>query len=684
MKRSKGIILSSMLVLGGGLLGAACGGDGATEVAAPEEGRCGIDSTSPECAGSLSAELGVKRKGEWRSLVVQGKNGPEELHYEVIDGKAIFEGDIVLGNADELESKGVGIRDRDLRWPNRQVPYVIDSALTPERQTSVADAIAHWEANTDFDFYAITLPTTEENYIHFINSNGCWSSVGMQEGPQEIGLGTAQSATDIVGMGIAKSSDKVYAWYNDGYVSAGSSTILDSERPLYPYTLPTGYTTADIVGISISPSDQVYAWYDDGKYSIGTSWDLDAHQGPTSYSLPPGYTVGNIRGIGIASNGRVYAWYSDGKRSAGTASDLDADLAPATFSLPPGQTVNTIAEIDISSTDVTYAWFTDRTRTSGSTTDLDSTSAAQSYTTPGGCGFGATVHEIGHAIGLWHEQSRCDRDDHLTVNTANIQSGKAHNFDKHCEGRDLYQFDWGSIMLYSSYSFSINDTSPTLVKASDGSTFSAQRTSLSAGDIRSVQELYGYSPPSSKVPGDIVAMAVASNDHIYAWYSNGTKSSGSSFDLDAHTAASSFSLPPGKTVADIIAISIAKSTDHVYAWYDDGTVSSGSSGDLDLHTSPTSFSLPPGKTISDIVEIGITPDDDVYTWYDDGTVSVGTSTDLDSESAPYAYSLPPGKTAGNIRGIDITGSNSLVYVWYSDYSLSIGTSSDLDYHRANW
>ena len=100
-----------------------------------------------------------------------------------------------------------------------------------------------------------------------------------------------------------------------------------------------------------------------------------------------------------------------------------------------------------------------------------------------------TTHELGHALGLWHEQSRADRDNYIKIIWENINEDYRYNFSQHLsDGLDFADYDYQSIMHYTAYAFSKNGKK-TIIPLQESADI-GQRDHLSNKDIAAINAMY--------------------------------------------------------------------------------------------------------------------------------------------------------------------------------------------------
>lgn len=129
--------------------------------------------------------------------------------------------------------------------------------------------------------------------------------------------------------------------------------------------------------------------------------------------------------------------------------------------------------------------------------DVGWTHKSQALNLGRGCEFlGIAVHELGHAIGMAHEQSRPDRDNYLTIHWDNIPRDKAHNFRVDSNAYVGDRYDYFSLMQYAPYDFAIDRTRRTLEATAEIQTrIMGQRHGFSSSDRSQIMKMYGCSRP---------------------------------------------------------------------------------------------------------------------------------------------------------------------------------------------
>ena len=122
------------------------------------------------------------------------------------------------------------------------------------------------------------------------------------------------------------------------------------------------------------------------------------------------------------------------------------------------------------------------------------------------CTVATILHEMGHIIGLWHEQTRADRNTYLTLNYSNVIKDFWSNYLYETDNQQLLGlFDYASVMEYPPYSFSRNggpviETIPAGIPLTGTEGVPVPTTAdYSAADKETIERLYGAAPTAVTV-----------------------------------------------------------------------------------------------------------------------------------------------------------------------------------------
>jgi hypothetical protein len=154
------------------------------------------NNTSSQDTGSVNTnsqeELQICRGKDSFTYEVDGKR--YSLPFEVIDGQAVVEGDIVFAPAADVLEGGVKhaplvvpdyIRGEPRRWEGNLVPYTVDASVTLSDRAAIQQAITAWQRATNVKFKQLSgdRDWKRENYVKFSGQkNQCSSnSLGVRE-----------------------------------------------------------------------------------------------------------------------------------------------------------------------------------------------------------------------------------------------------------------------------------------------------------------------------------------------------------------------------------------------------------------------------------------------------------------------------------------------------------------------
>ena len=100
-------------------------------------------------------------------------------------------------------------------------------------------------------------------------------------------------------------------------------------------------------------------------------------------------------------------------------------------------------------------------------------------------------HELGHALGMIHEQQRSDRDSFVTIHPENVDPAQVYNFNIAPDSLNHGLYDYDSVMHYGRTAFSNNGQDTIVPTDASKINVIGQTSHLSALDKQGMAEVYG-------------------------------------------------------------------------------------------------------------------------------------------------------------------------------------------------
>lgn len=154
----------------------------------------------------------------------------------------------------------------------------------------------------------------------------------------------------------------------------------------------------------------------------------------------------------------------------------------------------------------------------GGVSPLGRQGGMQEIIVSGGINPGVITHELLHSLGIYHEQSKKDRDNYITIIKENIIDKYAYNFNI-VSGVSYTNYDYTSIMHYFSTAFTKDEVKrlPTIKCKSNGVQVPCpvnmgQQDGLSSGDAAGISSLYKY---VSFSPSRTISAVEQNNKYLY-------------------------------------------------------------------------------------------------------------------------------------------------------------------------